>query len=111
MASTIFYELKNGTVLLYDEDGGFGGIQPHLRYLKQADYISTATSENLEVILQRVIAEQLPMIPRRIKHRDQPRFDFIARPLHRDNAGEKLPVISGQYINPNYTTNATMRTG
>ena len=110
MVSNIFYELKDGKILLYDKDGGFDKEQPHLRYLRQADYTSTTTSESLEMVLQTVIAEQLPKIPRRVKNRNRPGFDFIARPLTRDNPKEQLPIISDQYTNPHYQVDFTVKT-
>ena len=110
MVSNIFYELKDGKILLYDEDGGFDKEQPHLRYLRQAVYIPTATSENLEMVLQTVIAEQLPKIPRRVKNRNLSGFYFIARPLTRDNEREQLPIIYGQYTNPYYSADSTVKT-
>lgn len=111
MAKELFYELKNGKVLLYDLDGlSFGsfsadkptiyaGEELHLRYLTQAP---VGEMKDLEGVLQQVISERMSRIPRRIKKRDTPAFEFTATPINRDNQPTELPTISGHYANLYY---------
>ena len=111
MAKELFYELKNGKCLLYDLDGFsigsfsadkpviYGGEEQHLRYLTQAP---VGEINDLERVLQQVISERMSKIPRRIKHRDTPTFEFTAKPINRGYQPEELPIVSGHYANPYY---------
>ena len=102
MTTELFYELKNGKVLLYDTDGDFSsGEEGHLRYLRQAMVVREGT-EGLERVLGKIIAEQMPRVGRRIKHQDIPTFEFTAKPINRGYQPEELPIVSGHYTNPYY---------
>lgn len=102
MATELFYELKNGKLLLYDTDGDpSDGEEQHIRYLRQAS-INAEGTQDLEGLLGKIIAQQLPKVPRRIKHRDRPTFEFTAKPINRGYQPPELPKVSGQYANPYY---------
>lgn len=111
MVKKLFYEVLNGRVLVYDLDGlcigSFGGDKPiiygsderHLRYLTQA---SLGEMKDLEGTLRQTISERMSRIPRRIKHRDKPTFEFTAKPINRGYQPQESPTVSGHYANPYY---------
>ena len=103
MVKELFYELKNGKVLLYDLDGltfgSFGGEEHHLRYLTQAP---VGEIKDLEVVLQQIISERMNRIPRRTKQIDTSTFEFTAKPINREYQLAELPIVKGQYANPYY---------
>ena len=101
MAQELFYEVKNGKVLIYDTGGFSLPDEPHLRYLTQARIAAGETSD-LEGVLRKTIAERMERVPRRIKHRDRATFGFVAVPINRDHRPTELPTISGHYANPHY---------
>ncbi len=111
MTKELFYEVVNKNVLVYDLDGlaigsfsadkpeTYAGEQQHLRYLTQAPL---GEIKDLEGVLQQVISERMSRIPRRIKHKDRPTFEFTATPINRGYQPPNLPKVSGHYANPYY---------
>lgn len=102
MAQELFYELRNRRVLVYDTDClPLPGEEWHLRYLTQASLI-TGQDKDLGELLGRIISGQMEKIPRRVKRREVPTYEFRATPINRENQQLELPTVSGTYANPYY---------